>query len=147
MSWKLGITVVCVALGIGACAKQTAPEASTEQTSSKKAGTPEVKKVEVDGINGWKGFVAGTPARGSKFTRLKIGMSTREVQSLIGYPNNVYSHPTGKAWIPFYFGSGKYETHYLYKGSGRLIFATNAAFTSGMYLVGIEHDANERGFE
>ena len=35
---------------------------------------------------------------------------------------------TGKAWIPFYFGSDRYRYEVVYKGQGRLLFASGAGF-------------------
>lgn len=101
---------------------------------------------EVKGINDWTGYIDGTPAPGSKFNKLQIGMGSKEVMDLIGAPTDQQSHVTGKAWIPFYAGSGTYETHYYYKGHGRLIFAGNGGFSTGVGLIGIEHDANEKGY-
>lgn len=102
---------------------------------------------EVKGINDWTGYVQGTPARNSKFTKLKIGMGEREVIDLIGTPTDQSMHMTGKAWIPFYVGSGKREVWFHYKGVGRLLFADNAGFTTDTGLIGIEHDASERGYK
>lgn len=101
---------------------------------------------EVKGINDWSGYIEGIPAPGSKFGKLQIGMGQKEVTDLVGTPNDQQAHVTGKAWIPFYFGSGKFETYLYYKGQGRLLFAGNAGFSTGSALIGIENDAAERGY-
>jgi hypothetical protein len=109
------------------------------------------KKVEagsgtkVKGIGDWEGEITGRPVPGSKFSELKIGMSSQQVLNLLGQPNDAGSHVTGKAFIPFYFGSDRARYETVYKGQGRLIFAMGGGmFGSGsMNLIWIIHNANE----
>lgn len=113
-------------------------------TDSSKAvageGTP------VKGINDWEGEISGIPAANSRFTKLKIGMSQNEVKDLIGNPTDEGVYITGKAFIPFYFGSDKARWEMAYKGQGRLIFSNQAGFSSGYFLTWIIHNANDRGY-
>lgn len=51
------------------------------------------------------GEIWGKPAKNSKFTALQIGMSQGEVESKIGRGTDMRTYMTGKAWIPFYFGT------------------------------------------
>ncbi len=133
-------------LGPKARARKDAEDKKTAQQAGSGGRTQEVK-----GINGWSGQIVGTPVKG-KFSKLKIGMGLNEVISIAGRPTDTSSHITGKAWIPFYFGSGRYETIFYYKGVGRLTFAGGA----GAYAIGvndgsglsiIEYDRSERGFQ
>lgn len=100
---------------------------------------------KVKGKDDWEGEITGKPAPGSKFTRLKIGMSATEVRSMLGEPSDQGVHPTGKAWIPFYFGSDKYRYETVYKGQGRLLFASSAGmgWDPNMHLIWIIHSAHE----
>ncbi|MCX5844379.1 MAG: hypothetical protein NT022_11675 [Deltaproteobacteria bacterium] len=100
----------------------------------------------VKGINGWEGEITGKPAPGSKFKKLQIGMSIKQVTDLIGQPTDQGAYVTGKAWIPFYFGSDRYRHEMVYKGQGRLIFAGGSVgdYTSG-HLISIIHNAKEGG--
>jgi hypothetical protein len=108
------------------------------------------KKVEagygqkVKGLGDWEGEITGKPAPGSKFTQLQIGMPMRQVMDLAGQPSDQGAYVTGKAWIPFYFGSDRYRHELIYKGMGRLIFAGGGAgdWSSG-HLIWIIHNANE----
>jgi len=110
------------------------------------------KKVEsgfgqkVKGLNDWDGEITGKPAPGSKFTQLKIGMPLKQVIDLVGAPTDQGSYMTGKAWIPFNFGSDRYRHEVVYKGQGRLIFAGAAGFDSNANLIWIIHSANEQGY-
>ncbi len=87
-------------------------------------------------------------APGSKFAQLKIGMSAAQVLSMLGQPSDQGAHPTGKAWIPFYFGSDRYRYEVVYKGQGRLLFASGAGFgwDANTHLIWIIHSAAEQGF-
>lgn len=109
------------------------------------------KKVEagsgerVKGVAGWEGEITGKPAPGSKFTQLKIGMGYREVIDIVGQPTDQGAYMTGKAWIPFFFGSDRYRFELVYKNVGRLIFAGAAMGNSGN-LIWVIHNANEPAY-
>ena len=112
----------------------------------------DVKKVEsgfgqkVKGLNDWEGEITGKPAPGSKFTRLQIGMSAKQAMDIVGQPTDQGAYVTGKAWIPFYFGSDRYRYEMAYKGQGRLIFAGSSGFDSNAHLIWIIHAANDTGY-
>ncbi|SMP44213.1 hypothetical protein [Noviherbaspirillum suwonense] len=126
----------------GAANTQPATSAQAQPaTAASSAGKREVK-----GINDWSGYIQGTPAANSRFSSLKIGMGQKEAMDIAGQPTDQGSHITGKAFIPFYMGSGSVETWLHYKGVGRLLFASNGGFSTSTGLIGIEHDASERGY-
>jgi hypothetical protein len=102
---------------------------------------------KVKGIDDWEGEITGVPAPGSKLGQLKIGMSSAQVMSLMGQPSDQGAHITGKAFIPFYFGSDRYRYEVVYKGQGRLLFAGNAGFgwDGNTHLIWIIHSAAETG--
>ncbi|WDS38098.1 hypothetical protein [Pseudoxanthomonas sp.] len=101
---------------------------------------------KVKGVNDWEGEIVGKLAPGSKFNQLKIGMPVRQVTDIVGQPTDQGSYVTGKAWIPFFHGSGTSRTEYVYKGWGRLIFDSKGGFDSGANLVWIINSANESGY-
>lgn len=113
----------------------------------------DAKKVEagygqkVKGVGDWEGEITGKPAANSSFTKLQIGMSMRQVVDLVGQPTDQGAYITGKAWIPFYFGSDRHRYEMVYKGQGRLIFAGGSLgnFTGGN-LIWIIHSAGEGGY-
>ena len=100
----------------------------------------------VKGINEWEGEITGLPAASSKFTRLKIGMSQKQVTDLVGEPTDQGAYITAKAFIPFYFGSDKSRWEMVYKGQGRLIFSNQSGFGTGYYLTWVIHNASEGGY-
>ena len=91
------------------------------------------------------GEVIGSPASGSKFAKLEIGMSSTAVVMLIGVPDDQISHITGKAFIPFYFGSGTAEMEYFYAHSGRLTFGNEGGSSSEYTLIRIENNQHAEG--
>ncbi|MCR8958630.1 hypothetical protein M0765_013105 [Variovorax sp. S2] len=101
----------------------------------------------VKGLNGYEGEITGVPARNSKFSRLQIGMSARQVTDLAGQPTDQGAYVTGKAFIPFYFGSDRHRYEMTYKGQGRLVFAGGGMGDySGGNLIWIIHNPNESGY-
>jgi hypothetical protein len=114
-----------------------------------KAAAPDAvgDTVHVKGINDWEGDITGKPASNSRFTQLTIGMGMRQVTDIVGPPTDQGAYITGKAFIPFYFGSDRYRHEMAYKGQGRLIFAggSRGDFSSG-HLIWIIHNAAESGY-
>jgi hypothetical protein len=99
-------------------AKKKEEARKKEQARKEEAAQKEEarKKAEAEGK------VVGKPAHGSKFAKLKLGMSLVEVEKLIGPPTKQWTHPTGKAAIPFYFGPDRWVIQCAYKHEGVLTF-------------------------
>jgi hypothetical protein len=113
--------------------KDAAPPA---QASASEKGTT------VKGINDWEGEITGKPAANSKFKSLQIGMSMKQATDLAGQPSDQGAYVTGKAWIPFYFGSDRHRYEMVYKGQGRLVFAGGSLgdYTGGNLIMIIHND-------
>lgn len=101
---------------------------------------------KVKGRDGWEGEITGKPAPGGKFGRLEIGMSRQQVLDIVGQPTDQGAYVTGKAWIPWYFGSDRYRHELAYKGQGRLIFAGSGGFDSNAHLIWIIHNSGDSGY-
>ena len=130
-----------------AAATASAPAAAPAPAPATKTPAPAGDTVHVKGLNDWEGDIVGKPAASSRFTKLQIGMGMRQVTDLVGQPTDQGAYVTGKAWIPFYFGSDRYRHELVYKGQGRLIFAGGSAgdWSSGN-LISIIHNASEAGY-
>ena len=61
----------------------------------------------------------------SKLSQIELGMTDTRVRKLIGEPDDSTSYQTGKAWIPFYYGTDVARTDWLYYGEGRVVFSIN----------------------
>lgn len=99
----------------------------------------------VKGVNDWEGEITGKPAPDSRFTQLQIGMPMKQVTDLIGDPTDQGVYVTGKAFIPFYFGSDRHRYEMAYKGQGRLVFA-GKGWDSGGNLIWIIHNKDDSGY-
>lgn len=85
--------------------------------------------------------------RHSRFSQLQIGMGMRQAIDICGPPTDQGAYITGKAFIPFYFGSDRSRFELIYKGEGRLIFAGGSIGNySGGNLIWIINSANEPGY-
>jgi hypothetical protein len=94
--------------------------AKGEVVDSSKVESGYGTKVKVGEV---EGEITGKPAAGSKFGKLKIGMTMKQVTSLIGQPSDQGAYITGKAFIPFYYGGDRHRYEAVYKSTGRLVFA------------------------
>ena len=114
------VAAICLLLLFGCASRQKAEtNKSTPARSVAKAAVRPA--VSADGLI--KGEIVGTPAPDSKFAQLKIGMTLKQVENLIGPPNNSDSRITGKQYQPFYFGGDTQRTEAFYKGEGQLTFS------------------------
>lgn len=162
MKTYLNIALACVAAAAlsacvttkgGSSGASAAPEA--QQASGPKAGMDakgnviDSKLIEagsgrtVKGINDYEGEITGNPAPKSKFTKLQIGMSLKQVTDIVGQPSDQGAYVTGKAWIPFYFGADRHRYEAVYEKQGRLIFAGSGGFDSNAHLIWIIHNGTE----
>jgi hypothetical protein len=102
---------------------------------------------QVKGAGDWEGEITGKPAADSKFTQLQIGMSMRQVTDLVGQPSDQGAYVTGKAFIPWYFGSDRHRYEMAYKGQGRLVFAGGSlSDLTGGHLIWIIHNSRDTGY-
>ncbi|HSD36195.1 MAG TPA: hypothetical protein VLC92_01735 [Rhodocyclaceae bacterium] len=115
--------------------------AKGEVIDSSKVESGHGTKVTVGDV---EGEITGKPAPGSKFGKLKIGMSMKQVADLIGQPSDQGAYVTGKAFIPFYFGGDRHRYEAVYKNTGRLIFAGGDIGDWGSgHLIWIIHNPHE----
>ena len=113
----------------------TANSASSKGSSSAPAAAASddygpVQKVKSrDGS--FEGEVVGAIVPGGKFSKLQIGMLMPEVLKLVGGPDGMATHETGKRWIPFYFGGDARRVEVFYKGEGCLTYTGGNRFGGG----------------
>jgi hypothetical protein len=90
--------------------------------------------------------MASMPAS-SPLAQVKPSMTFKAVRGVLGPPTDETSYPSGKAFIPFYFGNDARRTEWYYKGTGRVTFAAGNAFggQSEGDVIRIEYDPSEIG--
>lgn len=116
------ILIVFAAILSSACASRTAKTdtaPATTDAAKKDAKKESAKKTDAAEP---EGEIVGKPAPGSKFAKLKLGMTLKQVEKLIGPPSQQWQRPTAKLAIPFYFGPDRWVMEYSYKKEGLLTF-------------------------
>ncbi len=147
----LATLIACSALLFGCASEQKVEptKPSAETTKAKPAPAPPAKTPTVllvksaDGLV--EGEIIGTPAPGSKFAQLKIGMTLKQVEKLIGRPNDSDSRFTGKQFQPFYFGGDTRRMEAFYKYEGQLTFCNLHQNSEADTLIRIMVNPNATG--
>jgi len=153
------LAIVTAIVALGGCATSgagsSAPASSTKIPPGMNANGDVVDATlvesgygrKVKGINDFDGEVTGNPVPGGRFAQLQIGMGIQQVIDIVGPPTDQGAYITGKAFIPFYFGSDRSRFELIYQGQGRLIFAGGSIGTlTGGNLIWIINSATERGY-
>lgn len=78
----------------------------------------------------------------SPLAKIELGMNDAQVRNAIGNPDNSKSYMTGKAWIPFYYGSDTHRSDWIYSGVGRVVFSRNR-WSGGLKVVKLIHNPSE----
>lgn len=112
------VFIVLTAVLASACASKQAKTDTESAPAAKAAPAKDSGKKEAAA----ESAIVGKPAPGSKFAKLKIGMTLKQVDKLIGPPSSEWQRPTGKAHIPFYFGPDRWVIERAYKREGTLTF-------------------------
>ncbi len=122
----------------------TAPDTSKSTQSA--APVKQTSNTEATDAESDKG-IYGNPPAGSPFSRIKVGMSGKEVIDLIGPPTDQKAYVTGKAFIPFYFGGDTSREEYRYKHQGVITLAGSGAFSSAYTVYRVIYNPLEGGYE
>ncbi|MDP3821266.1 MAG: hypothetical protein Q8R33_07295 [Burkholderiales bacterium] len=151
MKHRLEVTAALMAACVLAACQTTqggaAPAPAAAAPVPAKPAEGDTRRVK--GINDWEGDITGKPGPGSRFGQLQIGMPMKQVTDLVGPPTDQGVYATGKAFIPFNWGSDRYRQELVYKGQGRLIFAGGGRWHgsySSSNLVWIIHNSAESGY-
>jgi hypothetical protein len=88
----------------------------------------------------------GVPApAGHPLAKVEEGMGAGDVTRIMGEPTSTQTYQTGKAWIPYYFGSDTHRIDWKYKGEGRVVFGQNR-WSGNLKVIRIDYDPDEDGY-
>lgn len=141
------LLVIFLLAGCGSKSPKTeepepAPDQSAvaeEQDKDKEAEN----KNKIEGINGFRGEINGTPVPGSKLGALQIGMTVQQVIAVAGKPTW-----RGTYGRPFDFSGDRTAFILLYRNRGSLIFTGGKLFDSSKgNLITINHNEKEVGYK
>lgn len=116
---------------LGACASPSGkPEPKSRSTPAVKASP--AAKVAADGETSAARepapatnlAIVGKPLPGGKFAKLKIGMSLKQAEELIGSPDRQWRQPVGDETATYYSGTERWLVQYAYKNEGVLTFTS-----------------------
>jgi hypothetical protein len=124
---ELGL-IFGLALVLGGCA--TTGESESAPAEESKAASKEAP--------------AAVPVPASSpLAKIEMGMSDIKVRKLLGEPSDGKSYPTGKNFIPFYFGGDTYRTEMIYMNVGRVVLGNTSRFSRSMVVVDVIHDPSQ----
>jgi len=124
-------SLILVAGAYGCKTTSSAESGSTKEAPAKEAPAKSEKAV--------KKAPAIIPAS-SPLAKVKMGMPQAQVYDLIGQPTSTRVFPSGKQFIPFYYGPDTHRTGAFFKGLGRVVFS------GADQVVEIEYDPSEDGY-
>lgn len=148
------IPAVCFIFLFGCASRHKAEKTQSPAEASKAAKAKPVPAQDAEKATGRAvksadglidGEIVGTPASGSKFAKLQIGMTLGQVEELIGRPDDADSRITGKQFQPFYFGGDTQRTEAFYKNEGQLTFSNTHPDNAADTLIRIMVDPNATG--
>jgi len=82
------------------------------------------------------------PPAGSKLAMITPGMMETDVRRIMGDPSRSNAYQTGKAWIPFYYGSDVSRSDWMYRGQGRVVFSRNR-YTGALKVIKVMYNPSE----
>jgi len=116
-----------LAFAIGGCASSGEGGATNEKASATKEAAKPVMSV---------------PA-GSKLAKIDVGMSEQQVRKAIGEPDDIRIYPTGKNWIPFYFGGDTMRADWSYSKVGKVVLSNPSRWSRTMKVVELRPNTDE----
>ncbi len=78
----------------------------------------------------------------SPLAKIKLGMNDNDVRKILGEPDNSNAYMTGKAFIPYYYGSDTARSDWMYKGVGRVVFSRNR-YSGALKVIRLIHNPDE----
>jgi len=103
-------------------------------------------KQETAQPNATESSIVGNIPAAHPLAKVKISMSQNHVHEILGQPTDSKNYQTGKAFIPFYFGSDMMRLEELYKGIGRITFTGVGIGGVNFKVFRIIYDPAETGF-
>ena len=115
---------------------EVAPSAATSQQAASKSPPPQEASPEE--------LAARPPIPGTPLARVELSMTEAQVIDILGQPMSQQSYMTGKAWIPFYFGSDTSRLDYKYKKVGVVVFGRNR-WSGATRVIRVDYNPDEDG--
>lgn len=131
MRRSLLVSLIAASFAAGALSLP-APAWSAEKSTTKTKGTTSKASPQTP-----------TPSK-ENLAKIQNGMTPEKVREIMGSPTSENAYPTGKAFIPFYYGPDTGRTDWKYKGVGRVVFSRNR-YSGDLKVIRVDFDPSERG--
>lgn len=118
----------CASSGGGASDASSGGSTSEASSSGSSSAAPAAKKPSTE-----------VPAS-SPLANIEIDMTQQQVTDILGQPSRMKNYPTGRNWIPFYFGGDTYRFDWIYPGKGKVVLANTSRFSTALKVVDVIHD-------
>jgi len=131
-------TAVAVALLLGSLATfGCRSDGSSEAPAQARSEAAPAKAAPAKGV---------APPADHRMAQVKLGMTSGQVDEIMGSPSNQKSYITGKAFNPFtaYGNDSGSRVEYAYAGEGRVVFAV-PRWGGGLKVERIDYDPTEDG--
>ncbi|HTO52970.1 MAG TPA: hypothetical protein VMR50_06240 [Myxococcota bacterium] len=132
---------LALSLGLAGCAhkNESQPQTQTQTQSSSPA------KSSSSGSSSSATTEAAPAAKpipkGHIFGKITTGMSDSDVRKILGEPTDRRDYVTGKAFIPYYYGSDTSRSDWIYKGKGHIVFSRNR-WNGALSVIEVLYDPN-----
>jgi hypothetical protein len=135
IAFRTGLGLAAAAaLGLAGCAHSKGSSSGSSQAAAEAPKKAEKEKPA-------KGV---PPPPGSRLAKVQLGMDDSQVRQIMGEPTGMNSYVTGKAFIPYYYGTDTSRMDWKYKGEGRVVFSRNA-YSGHLKVVRVDYDPHETG--
>jgi hypothetical protein len=121
------------------------PAAAAPAAATPAAAKPAAEDPKVEAAKAKAAAEGKRPPPGTRLARITDGMSEAEVISILGEPTSQQNYMTGKAWIPYYYGSDVSRLDYRYKGTGIVVFGRNR-YSGKTRVIRVDYDPSEDGY-
>jgi hypothetical protein len=149
MTRLASVLLVTSALALASCAARSGSDAGAASTAAAPAQAPAAQQQAPAAQSAPAAQQAPPksvpPPPGSKLAKVQLEMNPGQVTEIMGQPTSQNTYQTGKAFIPYYYGSDTHRTEWNYKGVGRVIFGTNR-WSGKQKVIRIDYDPAEDGY-
>jgi len=125
------IALLAIAVTLGGC---MSTGESGDTVAKEEVSAEEKEKAEQEML----ARMAAIP-KTSPLSKIELGMSDTRVRNLAGDPDDANMYQTGKAWIPFYYGTDTHRSDWLYENEGRVVFSRNR-YSGHLKVINVTYD-------
>jgi hypothetical protein len=149
ISKYFGLTVIAIAVASGCSTTSESSSSSVQDdsayavpaTAGSSSGSAATASSTSAAGAGGTSTTAKAASGKNRLSQITVGMTNSEVSDLAGIPDDRAAYMTGKAWVPFFFGSDTSRENWFYTGQGHIVFSRNR-YSGGLTVIEVVADVN-----